>query len=175
MKAVDDLLAGSGVTKETHPTLVGLLEVAGRRPVPPLPDDPTVRQRFSRQWPGVAREFGKLAAWKVTDRHVREAMPFAGLVLGPSGWVCEAPALEVRLRVKDALERVSVHLVAIRGKSEPVKGRPCPFCGVSGKLLLTGKGDQMHAECRACGAVGPGAPTVEKALGAWNGLGVVKV
>lgn len=173
-KLTSTLLAGSGITPESHPVLVGLIELAAARPPDPL-GDPVLQKRFHRQWKIVMASFALLRPHRVTDAQVKNARPFPGLRLQGSGWVCSALALEVRPLVAEALGRIAAQALAGRLSGVPVVYSPCRFCCEGKSLLLTGGAAGMHVECRNCGAKGPVFPTVDEALRAWNAPAVEEV
>lgn len=166
-KLTSSLLAGSGVSAESCPLLVGLLELAAARPSVPL-EGHALKRQFHRQWAVLEAVWHTLTTGKVSDADLREAMPFAGLHRNESGWVCTLPPLEVRPAVTAALGMLCVRLRGSLVPGAPVKESPCRYCGDASKLLVDGNQDAVWVKCRTCGTRGPSCDTVHEALAAWN-------
>lgn len=156
---VDKLLAGSPVSRESHPVLVGLLEVAAARPAVPL-GSAALQKKFQRQWGHVGEAFGACVLAGVSDVDLAEVLPVVPLE--------GLASLEVRPKASEVL-RLAAGRKALRmaGKGLPGAIAPCRFCGEKSDLhAITSSG--LHWVACKCSATGPSMPSAELALLAWN-------
>jgi hypothetical protein len=107
---VERLLAGSGVSRASHPLLCSLLELAAKGPgVFDRKKGAALSRRLSRQWERVSEAFRACVALGVSDADLRAVVPLGGLsVQSGSVWeVSESVGLDYRLRVALILEKVA--------------------------------------------------------------------
>jgi Lar family restriction alleviation protein len=67
---------------------------------------------------------------------------------------------------EDAREARSEETMSTAGMMPILK--PCPFCGDRPQVVHTGT---FQVECPDCGAIGPPAPTSQRAVARWNRRG----
>ncbi len=114
---VSKLLKDTGVDEETHPALVGLLELAARGsgiPSGSAQDTPAMRKRLLRQWQAVCDAFRKCVAVGVVNDDVIKGTVNSFQDLGVSHWAADGrewwqysgPPYGARPTVAKALERV---------------------------------------------------------------------
>jgi hypothetical protein len=107
---VERLLAGSPVSRGSHPLLVSLLELAARGPgVFDRRRGAALSRRLSRHWVRVSEAFRACVALGVSDADLLAVVPLEGLSVQSGGvWeVSESVGLDYRLRVALILEKVA--------------------------------------------------------------------
>jgi hypothetical protein len=107
---VERLLAGSPVSRGSHPLLVSLLELAAKGPgVFDRRRGAALSRRLSRHWGRVSEAFRACVALGVSDADLRAVVPLGGLSVQSGGaWeVSKDVGLDYRLKVALILEKVA--------------------------------------------------------------------
>jgi hypothetical protein len=103
----EKLLAGSGISPQSHPVLVALLNFAAQRPRF-SPVNPTAAKRVLRQWEGVGEAFRAVVAAGVSDSEVLAVQSDRLAFDQERGWEASPfESLTYRLEAQRLLERAA--------------------------------------------------------------------